>query len=104
MLAEAVDLNRPLFHRPLTGARDETRTFLRVRGHPAALGALKPAENGDGLVLRLYEPTGGRGRIEVEPPPGWALAGEVNLLEDPIEDAGPEIGPFQIRSWRLRRV
>jgi alpha-mannosidase len=103
VLAEAEDLNRPLFHRPLSGAREAVHAFLRVRGHATALDALKPAEDGDGLILRVHEAIGGRGRIEVEPPPGWTVAGEVNLMEDAIDDGGAEIAPFQIRSWRLRR-
>jgi alpha-mannosidase len=104
VLAEAEDLNRPLFHRPLAGAPDASRTLLRTRGPNLALGALKPAEDGDGLILRLYESAGGRGPIAVEPPEGWAATGEVSVLEDAVPAPGPAIGPFQIRSFRLRRV
>jgi alpha-mannosidase len=66
------------------------------------MGALKRAEDGDGLILRVYEPAGGRGRIEVEPPKGWKVVGEVNLLEDAIERPSDFIRPFEIRSFRLR--
>jgi len=104
VLAEAEDLNRPLFHAALAGAADETRAFLRVSGQPVALGALKPAEDGDGLILRVYEPHGARGAFAIEPPPGWAIAGEVSLLEDPIAPPADAIRPFEVRSFRLKRA
>lgn len=100
VLAEAEDLNRPLFFRP-ANLPAGMRQILRIDGHPTALCALKPAEDGNGLILRIYEPAGGRGPIEITPPEGWRAAGEVSLLEDPLPAAGPEIGPFQIRSFRL---
>jgi alpha-mannosidase len=104
VVAEAEDLNRPLFHGAMAGAPNASRTFLAANGPNLALGALKPAENSDGLILRLYESAGGRGPIDVEPPNGWAVASEVSLLEDALPATNPAIGPFQIRSFRLRRV
>ena len=104
VLAEAEDLNRPLFHRPVRGAPGVTPIVAGSGGPRLGLGALKPAEDGDGLILRLYEPAGARGSLEVTPPPGWTLAGETNLLEDPIEPPSPQIRPFEIRSWRLRKA
>ncbi|HLK25324.1 MAG TPA: glycoside hydrolase family 38 C-terminal domain-containing protein [Caulobacteraceae bacterium] len=104
VLAEAEDLNRSLPYARVDGAADDKRAFLSVAGQPVALGALKPAEDGDGLVLRVYEPSGARGPIAVEPPPGWRVAGEVSLLEDPIEPPAAVIRPFEIRSFRLRRA
>jgi alpha-mannosidase len=104
VLGEAEDLNRPLLHRPLEAARDGSRAVLAVEGPNLALGALKPAEDGDGLILRVYEAAGGRGPVAIRPPPGWRVAGEVSLLEDALAGADPVIGPFQIRSFRLTRL
>ena len=104
VLAEAEDLNRPLFAARLAGAADGTHRFLTVDGRPVALGALKPAEDGNGLILRVYEAAGGRGPISISPPDGWRVAGEVSLLEEALDDSEPTIGPFQIRSFRLVRA
>jgi alpha-mannosidase len=102
VLAEAEDLNRPLFHHP---ARGPVRTvpLLKLAGANLGLAALKPAEDGDGLILRAYESAGSRGPVAAEPPAGWRVAGETNLLEDAVETPSPLIGPFEIRSWRLKR-
>lgn len=102
VLAEAEDLNRPLFHRSIRPCEPGTRTFLKIHGVTCALGALKPAEDRDGLILRVYEPAGARGTIGIEPVKGWKVVGEVNLLEDAIEAPSPLIRPFEIRSFRLR--
>jgi alpha-mannosidase len=103
VLSEAEDLNRPLFHRPVTGAPSST-PIVGLSGAKLGLGALKPAEDGQGLILRLYEPAGARGPVEITPPPGWRVAGAVNLLEDAIDAPSALIRPFEIRSWRLVRA
>ena len=70
-----------------------------------ALSGLKGAEDGDGLVLRLYEAAGARVPLAVELPAGWRVAGAVNLLEEPmaVADAGA-LSPFELRSLRLNRA
>jgi alpha-mannosidase len=130
VLAEAEDLNAPLRARPLAAtAAEGVWQPLAFDAGPAtaidlgpahaaatgrspangdlepttvALGALKPAEDGPGLVLRVYEPQGARGPLHLRAPAGWRVAGAVDLLErrldPPIADA---IGPFQVRTWRL---
>ncbi|MEE2896689.1 MAG: glycoside hydrolase family 38 C-terminal domain-containing protein [Planctomycetota bacterium] len=81
---------------------------------PAAIemAALKPAEDGDGVVLRLVEKHGGGGRAVVTLP-GFATAESVDLVERPAVlagfewDAGARVAtvplrPFGIVSLRLR--
>ena len=103
VLMEAEDLNQPLLARPVSAALSPWQP-LRVAGAAVALGALKPSESGDALVLRLYEPQGARGPLQVQPPDGWRVAGPVDLLERPVPDPGDQIMPFQVRSWRLERA
>ncbi len=101
VLAEAEDLNQPLLARPVTMAAPGSWQPLRVEGASVALGALKASEAGDGLVLRVYEPQGARGPLQVRAPEGWCVAEAVDLLERPLPDADERIGPFQVKSWRL---
>ena len=76
----------------------------RLRGLPLGLGALKPLEDGGGLVLRAYEPQGARGRVGLELPAGWKAEAELNLLEDVQGPPSDAFGPFEVRSWLLRRA
>jgi alpha-mannosidase len=101
---EAEDLNQPLLVLPASGLAPATLTPLGCDGLAAGLGALKAAEDGDGLILRVYEPTGARGRFALRLPDGWREAGAVDLLEQPgAPKAEGWLSPFEVRSWRLRR-
>ncbi|MEQ1769104.1 MAG: glycoside hydrolase family 38 C-terminal domain-containing protein [Devosia sp.] len=99
---EAEDLNQPLLVLPVGGlAANRTLPALRVSG--GALSGLKSAEDGDGLILRIYEPAGGRQTVEVVAE-GWT-ATPVNIMEEAQPSRDPELlMPFEVRSWRLRRT
>ncbi|MDQ6773695.1 MAG: alpha-mannosidase [Candidatus Dormibacteraeota bacterium] len=101
VLAEAEDLNRPLLAAPCRAAGDYRVRPLAVTGMAAGLGALKPSEHGRGLVLRVYEPWGARGPIEVRTPARWEPRAELNLLEDEIGPPRSSLSPFQVLSLRL---
>ncbi len=102
---EAEDLNQPLLTAIKSGLAPGHFAPLSVTGVDVALAALKPAEDGDGLVLRVYEPAGRRGRIAVAPPRGWAISGPVNLLEEPDgQGENFDVTPFAVRSWRMRKA
>jgi len=102
VLAEAEDLNQPLLVRATKVAGDASWHAARLSDRPLALSALKPAEDGGGLILRVYEPSGGRSMPTVALPEGWKVAGHVNLLEEPV-DGDLSFAPFQIRSLHLTR-
>ncbi len=99
---EASDLNQPLLSREASGLATTVMTPVKLSGHKVALSGLKGAEDGDGLVLRIYEPAGGRGAVTLALPQGWTNAGAVNVLEEPMDATGA-IRPFELRSWRLKR-
>ncbi|MDP9350536.1 MAG: glycosyl hydrolase-related protein, partial [Chloroflexota bacterium] len=52
-----------------------------------AVGAVKRALEGDGLIVRVYEPHGARGRSILQFAGTVKRAEKVNLLEEPLEDA-----------------
>jgi alpha-mannosidase len=100
VLAEAEDLNAPL---PATACPAGHGAWAAVshHGHPLALGALKRAERGDGLVLRAYEPTGRAGSVRLSAAAGWRFAADLNLLEDRLGPARFDVGPHQVRTWSI---
>lgn len=100
---EAEDLNQPLLSVRARSLAPGVQAPITGDGIPAALSALKPAEDGEGLVLRVYEPAGARGRFSFTLPEGWNNAGPVDLLEEATAREGADLLPFEIRSWRLRR-
>jgi alpha-mannosidase len=104
VLMEAEDLNRPLFAEVVVADAERSLAPLTFDGLQLGLAALKPLEEGGGLVLRLYEPQGARGAVRVGVPEGWRLDSELNLLEEPVGEPQFYFTPFQVRSWRLRRA
>jgi alpha-mannosidase len=103
VLAEAEDLNQPLRGRQAEVVGERTWTAVQVDGVPLALGAFKVAEDSEDLVLRLYEPRGGRGQAAIRLPEDWSVASEVNLLEEELGAPDLSFRPFQVRSWRLSK-
>jgi alpha-mannosidase len=101
VLAEAEDLNRPLPQLRCRAGAPARRRALGVEGMALGLAALKRPEDGDGLVLRVYEPRGARGEASLRLPDGWRAAAELNLLEDPTGEPDLRILPFQVRTYRL---
>ncbi len=106
----AWELNVPIVCTPGTGRRtdspDEHATF-KVEG-PALLETVKPAEDGDGYILRLYEPHGGRGPVRVHTPLPLERVIACNHVEEngdewPTQAAGFDfpIGPFEIKTFRV---
>jgi alpha-mannosidase len=104
VLAEAADLNCPMPVVPAAAAGSGTWQPVRLSGLPLALGTFKAGERSTGLVLRAYEPAGGRGNVDLELPVGWAVRAELNLLEDVTGAPGFHFGPYQIRTWSIDRV
>jgi alpha-mannosidase len=101
---EAEALNQPLLALAATGLAEHGASLIACEGVGAALSALKPAEDGAGLVLRIYEPAGGRGAFGLSLPEGWAASGPLNLLEETMQRDEPhDLMPFEVRSWRLQR-
>jgi alpha-mannosidase len=86
VLEEAIRFNAPIRWTSGIGA-----SFAYVEGG-LLLDTVKRAERGDDLVLRLYEPFGGRGtaRLRLREPFGGAQL--ANALEEPLADLDAEGG------------
>jgi alpha-mannosidase len=102
---EAEDLNQPLLTARAPGLAEGAFAPLRIAGVAAALSALKPAEDGRGLILRVHEPCGARGAFTLSLPEGWRASGPLDLMEEPMaREPGADLRPFEVRSWRLERA
>jgi alpha-mannosidase len=107
VVQHAFALNSPLV--VSTGAAKPS--FVETVGLPLSIGALKQAEDGNGLILRVFEPHGARGWATLQF--GWPIerVESVNLLEDAIEDSSGlkiasntvtlEFRPFEVKSLRI---
>ena len=99
---EAEALNQPLLSIAAKNVAPGTYQPLKMSGGPLALSGLKGAEDGHGLVLRVYEPSGARTALSVGLPKGWSVSGPVNLLEEPMPVGnGDALTAFELRSLRL---
>jgi alpha-mannosidase len=111
---EAFALNSPLIAVPGAGDRPQEgiNHFLGLDGLPLSLGSLKPAEDGEGLILRLYEPHGNRGRLTLRFPRPVQQVERVNLLEEADAGSVPvlsddgltvqvDVRPFEVVSMRV---
>jgi alpha-mannosidase len=105
------ELNVPL--RVLTGAAGraplgDAGSWFRVSGPGVIVETVKQAEDGKGLIVRLYEATGAATRAELYCGFDLAAAEETNLIEEnpaPLPVSGNAValafGPFEIRTIRL---
>ena len=79
---EALSLNSPLIVSEGVAEQAEYG-LLEAEGVELALGALKPAEDGRGEILRLYEPHGARGECILRFTRRAESVQHANLLEEP---------------------
>lgn len=68
--------------------------------------AFKPAYDGEGYIVRMFERTGKPATAKLTLPVGYTLACETDLLEDKTGEAADvlEFKPFQIRTFRVKRA
>lgn len=111
----AAELNVPLVVReakPAKGALPATWSYVQVGGDAAVIDTIKPAEDGKGVIVRLYESHGSHAPVTLTFATAPKSVAHVNLLEEAF---GDEIGlehdgkkvsfrmrPLQIVSLRVR--
>ncbi len=111
----AYALNLPVSTRvrqTAAGGMALSQSLVRTASRHAVIDTVKPAEDGDGMIVRVYECTGGRERTELTFATSISRALPVTILEDP--EAGVtdlhvsggslsfDLTPFAVRSFRVR--
>ena len=112
VVRRGLELNVPLLAAPAgkhPGTLPLRQSAVCAAQAQVVVEALKRAEDGDDLVLRVYEAHGGRGPVELAIDLPMASVVECNGME---EEIGPaewrdgvlrfDVTPWQIRSFRLR--
>jgi alpha-mannosidase len=109
--AEAAALNVParlIARGPETGSAARLGPVARCLSQRAVIETVKPANNGRGVILRLYEAHNTRGAVEIELAPDIVAVERVGLLEDggtplPIERGRLrlDLTPYEIVTLRL---
>ncbi len=107
----ASELNEPLLVRvetPHKGLLPTHSSFLSLDKNHVFVAAVKLAEDGDGLIVRVYEGHNTRGKVVLTFPFKIKAAWECNLLEENEESLNPEdcslrffIKPYQVRTFKI---
>ncbi len=105
-----VNDQKPALSAPLVSARCIAGVpFVQTECAHIVVETVKPAEDGDGLIIRLYEAHNQRGHSTLTFATPILSAQECNLLEEPLNDVSWErntvsfwIRPFEIKTFRIR--
>ncbi|MFE1664662.1 alpha-mannosidase [Microbacterium sp. P02] len=103
VIAEGYRLNNPL----LVGDTPAFPSAVEVEGRAVLVETIKPAEDGRGVILRLYESLGTDATTSLRTTLPHRRVTETDLLEAPVD--GDEVidlahvtfGPFEIKTIRL---
>jgi alpha-mannosidase len=111
VIAEAYDLNDPLILRRVSGNGSQSNpigSFVSTSVPNVVIETIKLAEDGNGLIVRMYEDQRNRGKATIKTNFALAEAHQCNILEEdetPLPVNGNEIqidfAPYQIITLRL---
>lgn len=107
---EAADLNQPL-SAVNGGMPGESYGLAGVKGDSVVLETVKRSEDGNGIILRLYESRNKRVNAKVSLSCAPVTVMECNLLEEPVDEAGGlmidrdgfsfVIKPYEIKTYKV---
>lgn len=109
----AYELNVPVLvtpgFLPAEQRKPVSSSFLSTNCPHVVIDTVKPAEDGNGLIVRLYEAHNQRGRGSLTFATPLLSAEECNLLEEPLGTVGYQgntlafqVRPFEIKTFRVR--
>lgn len=118
VVRRAAELNQPLLAVRAAGQPSPERqpqpgrSFVRCDAPHVMLDTIKTAEDGDGIIVRLYEAHNQRGPVALHFAQPIAAVETCNLLEEPVDAPGVldedrhtlrcDMRPFEIRTLRVR--
>jgi alpha-mannosidase len=110
VLHRAHEFNSELIvHKIVALPLELAKSYFSIEGKNVKIETVKPAENGDGIILRLYEYYGTQTEIKLKADSKWQKFIETNLLEDDQHilsknacETGLGFEPFEIRTFRIK--
>ncbi len=109
LIPEAFSLNVPL--RAVNGGAIGETSFMSLDCGNVVLETVKRAEDGKGVIVRVYEVKNMRTRVVLKTGFKVNTAVETDMLENPIKDGNPEllsdneigfiIRPYEIKTFRI---
>jgi len=112
VVQQAIGFNQPLLALVATAHEGEAarQAGLSVSGLPSViLSSLKLPEEGDGLIVRLYESAGQSGTVTLRGATPFTSAEAGNLLEEtqavlPVHDGAVTLAfrPWEVKTLRIR--
>lgn len=110
VVQEAAELNHSLQwllkDSPSVGVIPPVHSWITWHSQQVVLETIKPAEDGDGTILRFYESSGSREQIRLEWPHAGASVSRVSLLEDEEEllDLVDGILTLSFRPYEIKTI
>jgi alpha-mannosidase len=88
--------------------KELNKSFFKLEGKNVKIETIKPAENGEGVILRLYEYYGSESEICLKASRKWKQLSETNLMEKDehldckaTDHTKFDFKPFEIRTFRI---
>jgi alpha-mannosidase len=111
VVREAYDLNCPMQGIAAMGSKPASYSFLSIEEENVLADTVKNSEDGDGIIVRMYETYGKRTRAHVKfAETGAAALVECTCLEEEKESLSYENGtlvitlkPYEIKTIKLKR-
>ncbi len=112
-VGRAFELNNPLeavfCGVTQSGTPFAARSLLEVSAKNVILDALKPAEDGTGFILRVYEAEGRRTRVKINLPLKAKTVSECDMMEENMVPVSADtdaleftITPFEVKTFHLK--
>lgn len=108
VVEQAYAFNLPLL--AVAAGKPEQRSFFSVDNPAAVIDTVKKAEEGDSLIIRLYESHGSHGRVRLSSSLNFRSAVVTDLLENELSALAWsngatefDVSPFQIVTLKLSR-
>jgi alpha-mannosidase len=87
------------------GTLPATHSFFAIDANNTVITAVKQAEDGSDLFVRMYEWEGKQATVKLSVPANATIVGSTNLMEaDEQSGGGVTIAPFEIKTVRVKLV